>query len=324
MDSALVIGGTRFLGRAVVEALREEAAVTILTRGEHDNPFADTGVDRIEGDRTNDSALERAGEAVDPSVVVDCVAYYPRDVRAATRIFEGVDAYVYVSSGDAYGAEVVPKRESETALEPCSDERATDDGDESYGPRKAEGDRAVFAAADRGVRAMSVRPPVIYGPHDYTGRLGYWIDRVREHDRVVVPYTELRQLAFVEDVAAGIRAVAESGRAGRAYNVGDRVVPTLPEWVGILADVAGTDVEIVRAGPRELAAGGLAPREFPLYRDYPHLLDTHRLASLGWTATPVREAAASTVRAHDPGHGRGEGPDRADERRVLEVLGTVG
>ncbi|WP_254543506.1 NAD-dependent epimerase/dehydratase family protein [Halomarina pelagica] len=324
MDTALVIGGTRFVGRHAVEELLDAGyEVTTFTRGNRENPFAAReGVEHVEGDRANDSALALARERADPDVVIDCVAYHPRDVRAATEVFADCAAYVYVSSGAAYGEEVVPKRESETPLHDCTPEQAADDSMDTYGPRKAEGDRAVVAAADRGVRAMSVRPPVIYGPHDYTERFDYWIDRVLNHDRVIVPYTALRHLAYVGDVASALRAVAESGEAGAAYNVGDHTLPTLPEWVDLIAADADREVEVVRAGPRELSAGGIEPSDFPLYRDYPHVLDTHRLEALGWEATPLAETVAATVSAHPEGAGREEGPDREAEERVLGVLET--
>ena len=79
------------------------------------------------------------------------------------------------------------QREGETPLCDCTDEQAADDSGASYGPRKAEGDRVVFEAASRGINAMSVRPCIVYGPDDYTERLDYWIDRVLNYDRVVVP-----------------------------------------------------------------------------------------------------------------------------------------
>ncbi|PSQ18595.1 epimerase [Halobacteriales archaeon QS_8_69_26] len=329
MDTALVIGGTRFIGRHLVEELLSAGyGVTLFNRGNHENPFADReGVDRVEGDRTNDSALEGARDAVDPDAVVDCVAYYPRDVRSATRIFADVDAYVYVSSGAAYGAEEIPKREGSTPLEPCDEEQATDDSHDSYGARKAEGDRAIVAAADRGVRAMSLRPPIVYGPHDYTERFDYWIDRVERFDRVIVPGdgTNVWHRVYVEDVAAALRTIAEEGEAGEAYNVGDRHVPTLGEMVELIAGALDADPEVVTAGERELAAADLEPTDFPLYRPYPHLLDTCKLESLGWSATPTREAIERSVADHldSDRTGREEGPDRENEERVLAVLDTV-
>src|SRR6056297_1201481 len=101
MSSVLVIGGTRFIGRHLVrEFLDAEYDVTLFNRGNHENPFSDTaGVDRYTGDRTSDAALLNAKEAVDPDIVVDCVAYFPGEVRMATRVFDDVGAYVFISSG---------------------------------------------------------------------------------------------------------------------------------------------------------------------------------------------------------------------------------
>jgi nucleoside-diphosphate-sugar epimerase len=329
MTRALVVGGTRFVGRHVVsEFLDADYDVTIFNRGDHENPFDDDSrVEHVEGDRTVEGEVKRAALDVDPDVVVDCVAYHPRDVRVATEAFADVDAYVYVSSGAAYGADRIPKREGETPLEPCSTEQATDDSWETYGARKAEGDRAVFEAAERGVNATSVRPPVVYGPHDYTERFDYWIDRVENFDRVVVPGdgTNLWHLVYAGDVASAVRTVAEEGAPGEAYNVGDGHAPTLGEWVERVAETCGTEVERVFAGPRELSAADLELTDFPLYRPYPHLLSTSKLRSLGWRATDHETALAAAVADHRDSErtGRENGPDREAEERVLSILDTV-
>lgn len=323
MDTVLVIGGTRFIGRHTVREFRSRGYdVAIFNRGRHDNPFTDTdAVTHVRGDRSEQDALERAHRAVEPAVVVDCAAYYPRDVRTATAVFADVDAYVYVSSGAAYGTEVVPKREDETPLCECTAEQAIDESGESYGSRKAEGDRAVFEAADRGVRAMSIRPPIVYGPHDYTGRFGYWIDRIQRYDRVLVPHTALRQLVYVSDVASAIRTIAERGDPGQAYNVGTHTIPTLTEWVKLIAAALETTVETIEVGTRELAVADLKPADFPLYRDYPHVLDTHTLESLGWCASPIPRTITETItHVENTDDHTEQGPDRDDERRVLESI----
>ena len=330
MDHLFVIGGTRFIGRHVVDEFREHGyEVTVFNRGNHENPFDEADdVTHVEGDRTDDGDLAAAGREADPDVVVDCVAYEPREVRTATRVFDDVDAYVYISSGSAYGREELPKREGETPLCECTDEQATDDSQSTYGPRKAEGDRAVFAAAeDRGVNAMIVRPCIVYGPHDYTERLDYWIDRVNRFDRVVVPGdgTNVWHRAYVEDVASAIRVVAEEGEPGEAYNVGDRRMVTLEEMVDLIADSLGTEIETVHAGERELAAAGLELDDFVLYRDYPHVLATDKLAALGWESTPLDEAMARSVEDHleSDRDGSEHDPGREAEERVLGVLDTL-
>lgn len=324
MQRALVIGGTRFIGRHLVgRLLANEYDVALFNRGNHENPFADReDVSHIAGDRKSSAALDEAREAFEPDIVIDCVAYYPGEVEMATRVFSDVDAYVFISSGSSYGPDRIPKREDETPLEPCSDEQAVDDSHESYGARKAEGDRTVFEAAENGVEAMAVRPTIVYGPYDYTGRFAYWVDRVREHDRVLVPGdgTNIHHLVSVENVARAVVTVAEEGNAGEAYNVADRQVLTLGDLLDSIADAVGTSVEQVYASPRELVdSGGLSPSEFPLYNPNPHILSTAKLASLDWDPLPVETAIEQAV--EDPAEPeRDPGPDRSETEAILSGL----
>lgn len=329
MTQALVIGGTRFIGRhAVAELLASDYDVTLFNRGTHENPFEGDGrVDHVVGDRTEADDLAAAAESVEPDVVLDMVAYRPAEVETATRIFADVDAYVYVSSGSAYAEDDIPKREGVTPLEPCTPEQAADDSMETYGARKAEGDRVVFAAAERGVNAMSVRPTIVYGPYDYTERVDYWIDRVESFDRVLVPGdgSFVWHLAYVEDVAVALRIVAERGEPGEAYNVADRNAVALGRFIESIADEAGADPELVFAGERELSIGGLSGDDFPLYGGYPHLLSVEKLSRLGWDSTPLPDALARTVTEHRESDrdGRDRGPERGDTERVLDVLETI-
>lgn len=321
MDHAFVIGGTRFIGRYLVDELLDHGyRVTLFNRGRHENPFADDSrVDRITGDRHSRADLEAAVE-VATEAVFDCVAYYPEDVRVATKLLDP-DAYVYISSGSAYGREDLPKREGVTPLEPCSPTAATSDDPSTYGARKAEGDRVVETAAENGVSAMSIRPPIVYGPHDYTERLAFWVDRVRRYDEVVVPGdgTNIWHRAYVADVARAMRIIAENGTPGAAYNVGDRRLTTLRELVEMLAEIQGTTTDIRLRSPAQLEDAGIDPDAYPFYRSYPHILSTAKLSGLGWDTTDRHEALATTVNAHQE-HGRtGEeqGPPRAAERSLL-------
>jgi 2'-hydroxyisoflavone reductase len=324
MDSALIIGGTRFIGRSLVEEfLAADYDVTVFNRGKHPNPFvARDGVEHVTGDRKSSAAIDQAAKAVEPDVVVDCVAYFPGEVEMATRVLSDVDAYVYVSSGDAYGVDEIPKREDETPLEPCTEEQAVDDSPRTYGARKAEGDRSVFEAADNGVRAMSVRPTIVYGPHDYTGRFEYWVEQVRRRDRVLVPGdgTNVHHLVAVGNVASAIRTVAQKGDAGEAYNVGDRRVLPLGETIGLIADALETDVELVTASARELARGDLELTDFPLYNPTPHVLSTEKLASLGWEPTAPRNAFERAVEGPVDPEWDPPGPEEHDVEEVLSSL----
>lgn len=326
MEKALVLGGTRFIGRATVEEFQDAGYhVTTFTRGNRPDPFADAkDVDHITGDRTDNDAIRDLVDRVEPDVVIDCIAYHPNEVRTTTEVFDDVEAYVYVSSSGVYPDDHNPKREDETPLRPCSPEQATDDSQATYANRKAEGDREVVRAAERGVPAMSVRPCLVYGPHDYTERLDYWIDRIQQYDRIVVPGDgqHLFHRVYVRDLARAFRLVAERGTPGEAYNAADRYLDTLDTFLSRIAAVMDRDVEFVHALPRDLAAGELAVDDFVCYRDYTHVLSTGKLTSLGWDSSDPTDAITDTVETHfDAGIGGGKHHfPREREQAVLDRI----
>lgn len=322
---ALVIGGTRFIGPRTVSELRDhDYEVTIFNRGNSENPFAeDPAVAHHQGDRTDRAALESARDAVDPDVVIDLVAYHPADVEAAVDVFADVEAYVLVSSAAAYKIPTIPVIEDETPLLDCTDEQATDESMATYGNRKAECDRIVFDAAERGVNAVSVRPCVVYGPADHTERLDYWIHRVLVQDRVLVPGdgTNVMHRVYVDDVAQALRLAAEAGEPGEAYNCGDRQAVTLGRTLERIADAGDTEVDPVFASDRELGEE-VSLDDFPLYSPYPFVLDTDKLASLGWESTDLRASMESSVADHRESDrdGHEHGPDHDTEEAILDRL----
>lgn len=326
MDRALIIGGTRFIGRHLIaELLAHNYSVATFTRGRQEHPFEDDDrVEMLTGDRADTDALIEARNRYEPEIVVDMIGYYPAEVRAALEVFED-QRYVFVSSASAYGAPDVPFREDETQLHACSRDQAVSDDPASYGPRKAECDRAVFTAATEGVDARSIRPVLVYGPHDHTERYAYWTHRAVAYDRVLVPGDgdSLLGRVYVEDVASGIRIVAERGEPGEAYNVADRNAMTLRRSIELAAAALDHEVEVIGASERELAVGGLTPDDFVLYTARPMLADTTKLAALGWTSTPLDESVPHTVLAHEEAgrHGAEHDPGRAAEEAVLDAIG---
>lgn len=333
---AVVIGGTLFVGRHTVEELLDHGYhVTIVTRGLQTNPFADhPKVEHVQGDRNDRESLERARDTMVPDVVIDCIALVPQQVATAIDVFSDVDAYVFVSSTGAYARRDLPRREDETPLEAFTAEHAVDDpasidppGDwAAYGPRKAECDRTCFAAAEDGANAMVVRPTFIFGPHDYTERLDYWMHRTLTHDRVLVPGDgdNIAHQIYVEDVARALRLVAEDGTPGEAYNVGARRMLTLEQRLELIAEVADASVEFVHASARELARYDLGISDFPLVAPVPSMIETTKLADLGWDSTPHTDAIKRTVEEHlaSDRTGNHHGPGRELERKVIAGLVT--
>jgi 2'-hydroxyisoflavone reductase len=205
----LVLGGTRFLGRALVEdALARGHEVTLFNRGQT-NPELFPDAERVRGDRTEDlSALD--GREWD--AVLDVATFLPQVVRLSVEALQGrVGRYVYVSSVSVYADQSTPPVEGAPVLEL---EDPDDERVESYGALKAACERIVENAF--GEAATIVRPGLIVGPHDPTDRFTYWPVRVAEGGDVLAPGLPDDPVQFVDvrDLAAWILDLTERDARG--------------------------------------------------------------------------------------------------------------
>jgi nucleoside-diphosphate-sugar epimerase len=334
MNSALIIGGTGFIGRHTVDEFLEHSYdVTTVARGDHDTTFADhKAVSHYQGDRNDRETLETVRDAVNPDIVIDLCGYAPKQVECATDVFANVDAYVFVSSAAAFDRNQLrlPTREGDP-LHDCTDEQAKDDSMATYGPRKAECDRVCFATAQEGMNALVVRPGCVYGPYDHTERHDYWFHRVNEYDRVLVPGdgNSTFHRVYVEDLARALRIVAERGEPGEAYNAAERQTAWLDRTIELAAETLDTEVELVHASARELAQGDLSPMDFPLYFPVPAVVASEKLAALGWDSTPLAGTFPPTIEEHLNSDRTGEdtafgsfGVDREAEAALIEQLSS--
>jgi 2'-hydroxyisoflavone reductase len=204
MKRILVLGGTRFLGRAVVEAaLARDHTVTLFNRGQT-NPDLFPTAEKLRGDRSADmSALD--GRSWD--VVVDVAAYFPRTVELAVQQLADVGRYIFVSSVSVYADQSVPQFE-DSAVEQLVD--PDDASDDSYGARKAVCETIVQEAFAE--RATIVRPGLIVGPHDPTDRFSYWPKRIAAGGRALAPGNPDDAVQFIDvrDLGEFIVGLAET------------------------------------------------------------------------------------------------------------------
>ncbi len=190
----LVLGGTKFLGRAVVDAaLSRGHELTLFNRGET-NPELYPEVEKLRGDRTSDlSALE--GRTWD--AVVDVAGYVPGVVRRSAELLRDSGRYVFVSSISVYANFDEPWDESGPLAElgdAPADELASDYS--NYGPLKALCEAEVETVF--GERALIVRPGLIVGPHDPTGRFTYWPHRLARGGEILAPAPTDRLAQFID------------------------------------------------------------------------------------------------------------------------------
>src|SRR4051794_17428927 len=188
----LVLGGTRFLGRAVVQAaLAAGDEVTLFNRGVT-SPELFPEVEKLRGDRDGGLTL-LAGRQWD--AVIDPSGYVPRVVRDSAELLrDSVDQYVFVSSISVYGFSQPPPWTEETRRLELSEE--TEEVESHYGELKADCEDVVREVY--GERGANVRAGLIVGPHDPTGRFTYWPHRIMRGGRVLAPGEPGRQVQIVD------------------------------------------------------------------------------------------------------------------------------
>ena len=287
----LVLGGTKFLGRALSEeALARGHELTLFNRG-RTGPELFPRAEHLRGDRKGDlSALERRTW----DAVVDTSGYVPADVRASAELLRESGRYVFVSSVSVYADfSTGPREESATAElgDLPIDELVPDYS--NYGPLKALSEVEV----DRvfGERALIVRPGLIVGPCDPTGRFTYWAHRLERGGEILAPGPPERTVQFVDvrDLAAWILDAIEAGRSG-TFNVTNEGVP----WGELLG---GGEVTWV---PDEfLQEHDVGPwMELPLWLPDPawagmHATDVSRAVAAGLRFRPLAETLAGAATA---------------------------
>jgi 2'-hydroxyisoflavone reductase len=303
----LILGGTAFVGRTVVEAaLSGGHEVTLFGRGKTGTElFPD--VPRLVGDRDSDDYRALQGTSWD--ALVDVSAYVPRHVRAVAELLaERIGRYLFISSGAVYDwAQGRPGMDETSPRLPA--ERTTEEvGATTYGPLKVACEDDVMAAY--GQRATIVRPGVVAGPYDSSDRFTYWVRRAAQGGQIELPggrgqLEQPVQLMDSRDLANLILALLLDDRPGVYNAVGPAEPVTIAGLIHACAAAAGSVVEIV---PVAEPAGGT---DLPLVAtdrsrwDIVGHRSSARARAVGLTATPLKQTAADVL-AWD--RARGEPP----------------
>jgi len=256
----LILGGTRFIGRHVVEAaLKAGHAVSILTRGQTADELPST-VERLRGDRGAGAAGLQALAGRSWDACLDVSGYTPRQVRASAEFLRGqVKRYVFVSTMSVYGdLQRRPVLETYPRLTPAGEE-VTEVNGETYGPLKVTCEdilREIY-----GDRCAFLRPQIVVGPRDHTGRYGYWVQRAVQGGPMLAPGdgTDHLQVIDVRDLARFAVTVMENNLSGAFNVVGPRMT-----WASFM-NLLGAR-ELVWVGAEVLKAAGVTESELPLYR----------------------------------------------------------
>ena len=300
----LVLGGTRFLGRHLVEAaLGRGHRVTLFNRGVSGaGMFRDA--EELRGDRSGDLSALR-GRRWDAAI--DVSGYLPRDVRASAGLLaDAVGHYTFVSSISVYedfGTSGFD--EQAPVLEPPDVEPEKVEM-ELYGELKAGCERAAEAALPG--RTLVVRPGMIVGPHDYTERFPYWCRRISEGGEVLAPGDPDHQVQLIDarDLAGWMVRMTEERRTGVFNATGPGRKMTMRGMLEGIRDAAGSDARFTWASEEFLLEAGVEPwQDLPFWvtGDLAGILaaDVGRAVGAGLTFRPLADTVRDTLAGDEPG-----------------------
>ncbi len=233
----LIIGGTRFLGRAAVDAaLAAGHDVTLFNRG-ISNPELYPQVEKITGDRTVDASALK-GRTWD--AVIDTSGYFPRAVRLVTEALAGsVGHYTFISTISVY-AETNEVGTTEDAPLAQVEDKTSEEFMTYYGALKALSEQAAEDVLPG--KVLVIRPGLIVGPHDPTDRFTYWPVRVARGGEVLSPSAEYKsQIIDARDLAEWNIRMAEKGTTGIFNATGPEQPFEMGEFLVTCKETIGSD-----------------------------------------------------------------------------------
>jgi 2'-hydroxyisoflavone reductase len=299
----LVLGGTGFLGPAIVEAARARGhTLTLFNRG-RTRPGLFPDIEKRQGDRDpNKGEGLKSLETGEWDAVIDDSGYVPRIVNASASLLSPrVKQYIYISSISCYKEPSPIGGDEDTPLATMADNTVEVMGKnfENYGPLKALCEQAAEKAVPG--RSTIVRPGYIVGPDDPTGRFTYWPARFDNGGEIAVPgaATDPFQVIDVRDLAAWLVMLVENHTIGKFNAVG----PAEPmQWGRVVAacQKATPTPGTVTWVPGEFVAK-LKDIDFPIWAPYTgdtkgfHTWNVQRAVKSGLKFRPVEQTVTDTL-----------------------------
>jgi 2'-hydroxyisoflavone reductase len=296
----LILGGTGFLGPHIVTAARARGhTVTLFNRGKtHPGLFPD--VEKLQGDRNGhlEALANRAWDAV-----IDPSGYTPRQVKASAELLApSVHHYVFISTISVYAKDDVASADEASPVAVLADPTSEDPSPASYGALKALSERAAEAAMPG--RVTNVRPGLIIGPGDMTGRFTHWPTRLADGGEVLAPGDGTTPVQYVDarDLGAWLVRVVEDGAFGTMNALGPTPATTMRAVLEACNRALGDKARLTWVDAAFLAAHGVEG-----WSDLPMWIDNQgefagfgtrqnaKAVRAGLTFRPIEDTARDTL-----------------------------
>lgn len=284
---ALVLGGTGFIGRRLVDNLiKENWDVTIATSGRSPNPFGDA-VSSVVFDRFNITSFEeKLSSPPYFDVLFDQICFGPDDAAEITESFDGrIGRYVFVSSGSVYPQDQ-PKY-TEEDFDPYNHEiRKGGMGTLGYGEGKRSAEAYLFQRA--GFPVAAARFPIVVGHDDSTTRFQKLVQDILEGNEILIPHGGgKKNYVWVEDAGRFLLWLGKNGKQG-PYNASSSYTLDANEMIDIVCRVTGKDANIVDSSE------SINPTSY--YSSADHLYSPEKAEHEGFTFTEFNDWIEDEIR----------------------------
>jgi len=324
----LIIGGTRFVGRHLVDsAIARGHQVTLFNRGKS-NPDLFPNVETIIGDREHDI---KKLSGLEWDAVIDTCGYVPRIVReSAVGLERSVGRYLFISSISAFASFTKIGINEFDPVGTMEDETVEEITGETYGPLKALCEKVVDEIY--GERGLVVRPGLIVGPHDPTDRFTYWPVRIARGGDVLAPdrADAPTQIIDARDLADFTIKLIEDEASGIYNATGPDYVLTMGKLLETCKQVSGSDANFNWASVEFIHENKVTPwGDLPAWipddeenKGFAHI-DVSKAINAGLTFRPLEETVRDTLawaNTFPADHEWRAGLQSAREQELLRLL----
>ena len=260
----LILGGTIFLGRHIVDsALEKGYELTLFNRGQH-NPDLFPEIEKIHGDRKTDIDKLKGREW---DAVIDTCGYVKSDAVKSTQVLKDTTGkYIFISSLSVYADFKKPGIDESYPVGKIEDEDVEEMNFENYGPLKALCEDVVCKAYPHS--HVNARAGLLVGPYDFSDRFTYWVRRVAEGGKILCPGDGNTLIEYIDirDLADWTLKMAENDSCGTYNATGLDHEYTMREFLEDCRSVSGSDAEFIWADDEFLKENNVAPwTDMPLW-----------------------------------------------------------
>jgi 2'-hydroxyisoflavone reductase len=299
MDKILILGGSNFIGRNLVDSLTQldKFDITLFNRGKT-NADLRSEIKKIIGDRNTIDVNQIFNEKWD--YIIDLSCYFPDSLeKILQKIDKSLKRYLFVSTCSVYDNDLnksILRNEDSPTLD-CNNSERVDNTLATYGKRKAECERILMQS---GLVYSIFRPSLVYGQYDSTDRFYYWTYLLKNEKALLIPNQgkNIFSVTYVMDLVQVIIKSLNLELDSNIYNVTTYPKLSISELVDTASQILGKQAKTYFVDSEFLSKHNVAQwTDLPLWLDCDYFTYNNKkiLSELKMEITDFRNSVLATI-----------------------------